>query len=583
MSIRYLLFGCLFFGNIQVNAQSLPITIDSHFDDWTSEALQHEDPTGDGSTVDLRRFAVANDEQFLFLRFETQEEIHLTDDNAISIFLDTDNNLNTGKQFNGLGAELEILVGWLTADFFTGSTWKSVSLNDLHFRSQPTVSGNLFEIAIGRNALPDGLNLLFSGNAIKIAFKDRSSGGDWMPNAGTVFPFVFDNSPTPSLDLTDLKKDEPELLRLMTYNVLQDGFLEFERRDHFKRIVAAIQPDIVTFNECWSTNTGQAATFMNEAVPLGNFQSWNAVKLDAGNITLSKFPILESWEVYPNHRLTVSLIDLPNDAYSTDLLLVNAHLKCCGDGNYTRQLEADAFVKFMLDAKTTGGVIDLPEGTPFVLSGDLNLVGDRQQLTTLLTGNIVNTGIFGAGGALDWDGSELLDIVARQTDQRMAYTWEDSSSEFPPSRLDYHICSASVMQVEKAFTLNTAVMSPERLDSLGLQANDSQAASDHFPRVTDFRLGSATAAGEVFPGFEVQVSPNPAAERVTVQLKNSNGKAVHFYLFGQNGKLVRSWEQSFPAGEGKLEIELAGLTAGVYYLEVESEGGRTKTRFVKLK
>ncbi|MEZ4930907.1 MAG: hypothetical protein R2788_02090 [Saprospiraceae bacterium] len=86
-------------------------------------------------------------------------------------------------------------------------------------------------------------------------------------------------------------------------------------------------------------------------------------------------------------------------------MLINAHLRCCGN-DFERQREADAFVKFILDAKTPGGVIDLPEGTPFLLSGDLNLVGESQQLTTLLTGkSSIPTNL---GQVARWIGTGLI-------------------------------------------------------------------------------------------------------------------------------------------------------------------------------
>ena len=54
--------------------------------------------------------------------------------------------------------------------------------------------------------------------------------------------------------------------------------------------------------------------------------------------------------------------------------------------------------------------------------GDLNLVGDRQQLTTLVTGEIINTQLFGNGGPPDWDETDLEDLISQQTDKRTAYT-----------------------------------------------------------------------------------------------------------------------------------------------------------------
>ena len=76
------------------------------------------------------------------------------------------------------------------------------------------------------------------------------------------------------------------------------------------------------------------------------------------------------------------LIDLPDSLFTKDLLVINAHMSCCDNDN-DRQEQADDFVNFILDAKSTGGIIDLANETPFVLCGDLNLVGFSQQLQTL--------------------------------------------------------------------------------------------------------------------------------------------------------------------------------------------------------
>ncbi len=113
-------------------------------------------------------------------------------------------------------------------------------------------------------------------------------------------------------------------------------------------------------------------------------------------------------------ELLLRLIDLPG-WFGQDLLVINSHLKCCGGqtNDDKRQLEVDATIAFILDAKTPGGVIDLPTETPFVILGDLNLVGDRQQLITLLTGEIINTPIFGNGGPPDWDNTDLEDLLSQ--------------------------------------------------------------------------------------------------------------------------------------------------------------------------
>ncbi|MBK9016934.1 MAG: T9SS type A sorting domain-containing protein [Saprospiraceae bacterium] len=223
------------------------------------------------------------------------------------------------------------------------------------------------------------------------------------------------------------------------------------------------------------------------------------------------------------------------------------------------------------DATSPGGVIDLQEATPFVLSGDMNLVGWQQQYTTLTTGDIVNTTSFGNGGPLDWDGSNLLDVLALQSDQRMAYTWHEAGSQYPPSRLDFHICSNSVLEVKKAFSLQSEIMSQARLDAFGLYQNDTGSASDHLPKVTDFVVKPLTGAAVVeSPAMQLSISPNPAKEVMTITWLNPTALTnTTFRLFNSTGQAVRQWELSL--GQQEQVFPLAGLADGIYFWNVKSE------------
>jgi hypothetical protein len=265
------------------------------------------------------------------------------------------------------------------------------------------------------------------------------------------------------------------------------------------------------------------------------------------------------------------------------LLVINAHLRCCSSGNYFRQLEADAFAAFIQDVKTPGGDLDLPENTPFVLSGDLNLVGWRQQLMTLLTGEVVNTGFFGSGGTPDWDGTDLLDVIATQADQRMAYTWSKSSSEYPPSRLDYHICSNSVLNAEKAFTLNTEIMPLQRLSQYGLDKFDTRIASDHLPRVTDFSISAAPVSVQSATGMDyaLRMAPNPAGDELRLSYEAPPGQELRFRLMDVHGRLRLEHGVSAAAGQQTLTLSLAGLPPGVYIAKLSGQGGSQQTILIK--
>jgi len=171
---------------------------------------------------------------------------------------------------------------------------------------------------------------------------------------------------------------------------------------------------------------------------------------------------------------------------------------------------------FIRTAKSGNGPIPITQDTPIVITGDMNLVGDSQQVATFLTGDIVFSGLYGSDFAPDWDGSDFEDAKPRVTDQPFTYTWNDNFSSFFPGRLDYLIYSGSVMNLENSFSLFTKKMTIEELQDNGLQSNDTN-ISDHLPIVADFEL-LVTSTSDVSKSlFDLKAFPNPTQEELFVQ------------------------------------------------------------------
>ena len=561
--------------------QALPISIDSRFDDWTAEAVEITDGTNDGSNLELLRMVVTNDATHLFIQIELEEEINLTDNQNLTLYIDTDLNASTGNSFHGIGAELVINFGEREVFYRLPSGQGQMSLNGINFRHQPSVTSSVFEMSFDLSAVSNAGFGLFSDTGVRLVWKDEAGPvGDALPNNGDIFTYLFDPTPVPVFEPIVLEKENPASIRLTTWNVLQNGIDDIDRKEYFKNILNVIQPDIVTFNECWDINPFQVASFMNAAVPLDNFENWQTVKVDDGNITASRYPILQNWYILPGQRLTASLIDIPSSISDQDLLVINAHFRCC-ENNFDRQREADAFVEFIQDAKTPGGIIDLPENTPFVLSGDLNLVGESQQLTTLLSGEVVNSNQFGPGGPMDWDGSDLEDIISTHTDDRLAYTWKNNFSSFPPARIDFHIISGSVLEVEKSYTLQTETMSADRLNEYGLFPLDATTASDHLPKVSDLILPMPVATTETINDWELKIFPNPVTDVCEITFTLEESSEVLFILLNTAGELAQEWHYSLPSGDHRLTFDLRETIAGSYYLKVETNEKNGSLKIIK--
>jgi hypothetical protein len=544
-------------------SQSLPIFLDGRTDDWNISVPTYIDIENDGSIYDFKHFSVTNDEKFLFFRIKITPFLKLVEDNQLLLYIDGDNNSSTGFQINGIGAELRFNFG--TRNGFNYFTNTSLTHSSIQFRSFPTVTDTVFEFAIGRQFIPPANGT----GTIRIFFVDNSSNGDRMPNNGSTFEFTFDETPTEPLVPIEISREDTSLLRVMNWNVLNDGLLDPNREQNFARVLQAINPDVIGFNEMWNSTVSEVQNKLNNILLLQT-GSWSAVKLDGGTVTASKYPIIQSWLVYPGQRITASLIDLP-EQFGNNILVINCHYKCCGGSanDATRQREADATVAFILDSKTPGGVIDLPPNTPFVILGDLNFVGDRQQLITLLTGEIINTQLFGNSGPPDWDDSELEDLLSSQSDKRTAYTWRDDPNSFSPGRLDYQIYSNSVMNVEKHFVLQTEVMSPARLNQYGLQMYDTRNASDHFPKVSDISINIPTKLN-IEPGennFRLEQNyPNPFNPKTNIRYAVGDRQFVSLKVYdilGNELSVLVTEEQ--PAGEYEVVFDGRELASGIYF------------------
>jgi endonuclease/exonuclease/phosphatase family metal-dependent hydrolase len=553
-------------------AQSASIEIDGVFNDWHETLTTERDPSESISGIDLLSLSLTNDRDYLFIRLKADKEFDFSDniiDHNIHIYLDTDNDASTGdSKFTEFGADLVLNLKDRRVNFYNPNL-NSISLNDIHLRVAPTVTSNSFEIAIPRNVMPDGQNRLFKASNLKLIVANLSN-NDRIPNSGNLL-YDFDESRLNGYDLVDINKRSDDLIRIVAYNTLSNGLTDLMRKSHFEKIIKAIKPDIIGFSECWNTEANYVKSIMDQWLPLNTNNGWYVEKqIDRGLITASKWEILDRWEELPNQFPV--LINLP-DKYSSDILFTNAHLNCCGNES-GRQDQVDAYSRFINDAKTKGGEIDLSRNTPFVYAGDLNLVGYSQQLTTLISGDIQNTIDYGLPSYPDWDNSEVSDLISLHSDSRFSFTWKNENGSYPPGKLDYILYSDAVVSVEKSFVLRTEEMNVSRLGKYGLDINNTESASDHFPVIADFEVTkSLNKVNSIFP-TSIQLIPNPAKNQIKI---SSNTKMNTYQIFNVLGKKVLSGVLTNPT------IQIESLYTGSYFI-VLKETNTNKTyrkKFIK--
>lgn len=518
------------------------IVVDGKFNDWETLSPAHQDPLGDlnNGTIDFGKIWITNDDKYLFIRVELGDEINLQDLNDVHLYLDTDNNKSSGLQFNSIGAELVWHFGGRTGQFYVDANSFGIQHANIGIVTAPTVSSEEFEIAIDRTATPFQDVELFPQESFKIQFANGGEHTDFLPDLGQTISYEFTSESLPALPLVSFEKQNSNHLRILSYNVELDALFAFPKRVPYSRILGAIEPDIIGFQEIYSNSAAQTAQLIGTILPLTSGQIWHAEKIDPDIVVVSQFPIISSYAIEGNGAF---LIDL-RPKFDTELLFIVAHPPCCAN-DQGRQFEIDAMMAFVKDAKNPGGILDINSNTPIIISGDMNLVGFSQQLRTLLSGDIVFTGQFGQPFSPDWDDSDLTSLSPFQLESPFTFTWYNPNSSFSPGILDYIVYTDSVLEPENGFVLFTPGLSSNSLNAYRLEFDDTTVASDHLPVVGDFSLKKTTSVentnlATIPKNFILEQNyPNPVLSSTAIQFTLYQKAIIDLSIYNLKGQLVR--------------------------------------------
>ena len=564
--------------SFQSSAQTNPILIDGTFSDWDDLTPIHIDTPGDNdnTNIDFARMWVSNDQDFLFIRIEVRTEINLQSNNQITLYLDTDDDATTGFSVNGIGAEISYNLGQRNGQArFTDFT-ASIDHSDIGLVSAPTVTSEEFELAIDRNSSFFGTPF-FPNADIKISFEVETSSGDQIPDQGEFITYSFDENIMTIPQEYSIDKKESSHLRIMSYNVLTDNLFEQGLGSSYNRILSAIAPDIIGFQEIYDHSASQTAAIVENFLPSDNGKQWYNAKIQPDIIAVSRYPIISSHLIQGASSGTQGngafLIDL-SPTYNSQLLFIVAHTPCC-DNDDDRQREIDGIMAFVRNAKNGTGPLHLEPQTPIVIVGDMNLVGLQRQLHTLLTGDLFYQAFYGPDFDPDWDGTAFEDALPFATHQPLAFTWYNPSSSFSPGRLDFMVYSGSVLDLKNTYTLFTPALPADSLSQYNLVDSDVTFASDHLPVVADFELSPASSIASIKDkAIELQAIPNPFRATTTIQYQLKAKSTVLVRLLDRNGGMIKTWElgeQS--AGTYSFEIARNDLPAGLYFCHVLTQNG----------
>lgn len=480
--------GCLFGGGndpkpttpsepiVLLDAPIMSVAVDGRIDDWPSSA------------------AAVADEHYLYVRFKTDRPVSIQADNeTVQVQLDLDADRTTGQAdsraelgidlaitFSPPNAEGEPSFGTRVETFTPEGAVVQMPAAALDIMSAPTHASEWFELRVGRHLLPEfarGVSLptegLLSVGSVQGRVALFGSGGRLLASAE---PFTVDLAPAaaaPRLVRATVPDKSLGSVRMVTYNV--ENSAPVDDPEPFKRMLRAIDPDIVCVQEWYDQTPASLEEWFNRELPIAG--TWRAFTSEGrGVAVITRFDASpfgpDAVVVAPEgENRTVRSASARVDTPAGPMVVSSVHLKCCG---------AYGGREDMLRSAEAQGIVDMlqlsiadPTGTAVVIAGDYNLVGGTEPLDVITAG-------------LDSDGSDLTLVEARGIGEPTLATWTKATSSFLPGRLDYVAFADARLGVERSFVLDPARLDTESRTALNLSETDGR-ASDHLPIVVDFR------------------------------------------------------------------------------------------------
>lgn len=536
------------------------ILLDEEYTDWTSEMLIYQDTEGDGQPngIDIKNVWMSNDQSYIYLRFEVGNEINIQENNELTLYIDTDSDLNTGRKKNGIGVEFEWIFGSRYGFIYEADGDRIlVGHEDIDLMSSPTVSSNQFEVGFRKSISELGINIEFDGN-IQVRLEDNGFNGDDAPNEIGGINYTTTESNFSNFNDYSLDRSPETLFRLMTYNIFDDNLFDPSRSNFFKRQIQAINPDIIALQEVRAYNSSQTSEIIENYLP----GTWYHEKLGFGIVLLSRYPILQKEYLGGNAAFLLS-VD------GKEILVINIHLPCC-ENDAGRQEEADEIMAYIRDLKQNNNDIKVSHGTPIIITGDSNLVGMARQQETLYTGDILDNSSFGMDSNPDWDGSNMEDAKPIATGTPYTKTWYNPFGSYSSGRLDYILYTGSAIELTNTFALSTRDMSEEFLQSYNLMSGDSEGASDHLPTVADFKLNTTSTKNTV--AEHIHLYPNPSSDMIHISAKLNEIRSID--IFNSKGSKILSSDQN--------SVNIEHLTNGIYYVKINTTKGFHGLTFSKI-
>ncbi len=371
----------------------------------------------------------------------------------------------------------------------------------------------------------------------------------------TILLFFLPSLLVMSQNIEDLEFGTDSTFEVMTWN------LEFfptngqTTLDYVSQIIQALEVDVIAVQEI--------DDYQKFIELLEGLDGWEGIAINSGYLNLgyiynSEFVQMSSiYQIYPDKSRELPRKPLIMEIIfnGNEYILINNHLKCCGDGimnsadpwdEETRRYDACVLIDEYIEA-------NFPDKN-VILLGDLN---------DLLTDNESNN-VFQV--FIDDPENYLF------TDMAIA---EGSSSNWSypswPSHIDHLMISNELFD---EFNDEASVITTIKIDDYleGGFWEYEQNVSDHRPVAFKFMPQPGSAG---FGGFNqntkyLHITPNPFREKTTITFDSFDENTV-IQIFNFSGQLIE--DAKLEKGQSSFDWFANGHLPGIYYISLKTNNG----------
>ncbi|MHC4925421.1 MAG: endonuclease/exonuclease/phosphatase family protein [Planctomycetota bacterium] len=461
------------------------------------------------AAVDLRDVRAQDDPAFLYLAVDWERPANPQAlRGLVSILLDGDGNPSTGSRIHDMDG-VDLIVELSRQDrpradgYGTGVALRPVTTEGagelipgahLGLVIAPTYSAPSFELRLRRGDSLAGVPPLFQDEAIGVQLVLED--GEGVRDRTDVGRYELSTRASPrhgvAASIEAVRKREG-LLRVVAWNIA--GMNGRDHGNELGRVLAAVAPDVVLFDEAWRGVTVEEVRTLLASVAGGRL--WNVHIAEGGGrqktVVASRLPIraAEGMQAvaYPDGALdelvrTAGLDTVRAriegraglattgawvDVGGREILFVPFDLQSAGyDGSWEDRLRVLQATVLRDRIRETAGAFG--EDAMVVLGGDANLVGSETPMRVL-----------------ESDGRTRADIF-RLTDRTRA-TWRNPEQGlFTPGWLDFLVYGGAGLDFVGGFAFEPAELDEAARRELGVLDTDGRSVSDHLPVVGDFRV-----------------------------------------------------------------------------------------------